>query len=224
MRPRSSSVCLGKRAVPDRIDRNGVGLHHQRENALSLMAALPLAQSDTWVTVLVAVVTGIFGFLSGAGAAAVVTTGHERRQQFRTRMIEAADGFVEKAVSAHLLLAAATQAARRADEASRAGHRVSSDEEWRVAGDRGESAGEHIDELMPGIAHLYVVFRGEDVGDRAVSVHGALVDWRGSLVEALKEGEFSPHEETLEECQQTLRTARNELLRAVNRGVRSRRV
>ena len=68
-----------------------------------------LAATPTWAIILVAVLTGLLGLLSGTAAGAMVTTSHERTERFRERMIEAADAFVEAMVKAEAAL-------RRADE------------------------------------------------------------------------------------------------------------
>lgn len=139
-------------------------------------------------------------------------------------MIEAADSFVGKVVRAHLLLAQAAIQAERAHEASKAADQARAEELWGAVRERVEAAGQEIDELMGGIAQLHVVFRGEDVGNKAVAAHGTLVDWRTALHDAADNEEFITRQEDIEKCRQDQRAARNELLRAVNRSVRSRRV
>jgi hypothetical protein len=61
-----------------------------------------------WTTeLLVALVAGLFGLVTGASAAAVITTNHERNERFRTRMIESAEQVVVELNAVRGLLASA---------------------------------------------------------------------------------------------------------------------
>jgi hypothetical protein len=59
-------------------------------------ALLAAARAPVWLAILLPVLTGLFGLLAGASAAAVVTTSHERNERFRTRMMESAEQVVEE--------------------------------------------------------------------------------------------------------------------------------
>ena len=67
-----------------------------------MAAAMVMAAGTT--ELLVALVAGLFGVLAGASAAAVITTNHERNEQFRARMIESAEQVIVEVDAAMDLL------------------------------------------------------------------------------------------------------------------------
>jgi hypothetical protein len=142
--------------------------------ARAVEASVVLAETPVWATVLVAALAGVFGLLSGAAAAAYVTTRHERTERFRERMIEAADGFVEKMIKTEGALRAAFEPIEDvrlhpSDEAFAAAR-------WQL----GEAA-RLAAELDGQVPRLFVVFRDEEVGLRAMGVSGALDRWRENV-------------------------------------------
>jgi hypothetical protein len=134
-------------------------------DVLAAVSLLLLATSTSWATVALGLGTGIIGFAGGAAAAAVVTTRHERVEAFRTRMIEAADEFVEQLAQALEVLDNAheqvqeflTAQSRAPDEKTEAMAEVL-DKTLASA----EKTLDHISRLIP---RLYVIFRGRSVGN-----------------------------------------------------------
>jgi hypothetical protein len=191
---------------------------------LGILAAFSLADTGapTWATILVAVLTGLFGFVSGAGVAAAVTTRHERREAFRNRMIEKADQFVERTVSAHLALGQAQHWATAAREADKQGDKAAAADAWKLMEQLVDAAGKTIDELMSLVGYFFVVFPGEAAGEKAVAVHGALVDWRVRVGELATD--FDNAWSRLDEHSAQLKAARNDLLQQINVHIRARRL
>jgi hypothetical protein len=192
------------------------------ESALLSAAVFAQAGTPTWATILVAVLTGLFGFASGAGVAAAVTTRHERREHFRNRMIEKGDQFVEKTVKAHLALGTAQQFAKDAHEAEERGDNELANDLWRQANERLGTGARTIDELLSLVGYFFVVFPGEEAGLRAVAVHSALVEWRLGIRELWSD--FDEASSRLDELRQDLVDARRALLLQLNRHIRARRL
>jgi hypothetical protein len=164
----------------------GCGVHdHLWMANASDAVSLPLLATET---VAVALVTGIFGFASGAFAAAVVTTRHERIEAFRARMIETADEFVEQLTQGLELLDNAHEHVKQLfpESVSYAGDKAEATRETvgGILADA-EKTLDHVSRLIP---RLYVVFRGRSVGDGGSSAERSLTAMKKSIG-ALQRGE-----------------------------------
>jgi hypothetical protein len=185
------------------------------------MSVVPLA-TEAWVTIATAVLTGLFGFASGAGLAAIVTTGHERRQRFRERMIQAADSVVELLVEAQLELSRATTRARTHTSDDQEAE-VSSTEiqpRWELVDKHLRVAAAAEDRMLMLLGHLYVTFRGPEVGDKAVAIHTRLVDWHRVLFKARRANDFGRFDAEVRQARNNVSTARDEFLQELNKQIR----
>ena len=125
--------------------------------------------------------TGLFGFVSGAAAAAVITTNHERREKFRDRMIESADAYFEKASeTARQLLQVESKVMD-----VRSGLITNDDPSFKqhVTDIRSSLGTTHrlIEDLGPMAHQMFIVYRDQAVGNNAVGMRTALSDWEDWL-------------------------------------------
>jgi hypothetical protein len=135
--------------------------------------------TPVWVAILLAVLTGLFGLLSGAAAATAITTSHETREQFRDRMIVAADHFIAAETEARRAVAAFYQKfidelARVTDATNADGAAIYTAEDWvRVNEGISEEqtaadlATRKLAELIP---RLWVVFRSSEPATLATAI------------------------------------------------------
>jgi hypothetical protein len=160
------------------------------------------AATPVWVTVTLATATGIFGLLSGAAAAAAVTTSHETREVFRDRMIEAADAFIAQEIKVDEALARLVKTSKLGPEL--VGLEFS-DEIHKAA-----ELAQELSELVP---RLWIVFRRAAPGATAQE----LVSAHSATASGLFDGYDVAHERLRD-----ARVIRQRLLEAFNREIRRR--
>jgi hypothetical protein len=150
-----------------------------------------------WVTVGTAAVSGVLGLGAGAGAAAWLTTRHERTERFRDRMIDAADALVDRLVKAarnneraqnHLTAAMAERADGREERLGKAKFRI-------------DKAVEHCLRVESDLARIYLLFEGKTAGDQGKAAITAIEDWTNALVD-WREGFADGENEVLERHKQ----------------------
>jgi hypothetical protein len=174
-----------------------------------------LAATPVWATILVAVVAGGFGLLSGVAAAAAITTRHETRERFRERMIEAADAFVTQEIKATTALESAyrrigMERAKRAPT-------------WPPLYREVASLEDLTRELENVVPRLFIVFRSRAPSESAAGT-SYLINKRRL---ALKRFAESQHSDDFNEATNLLGSigeARNAAHVAFNREIRRRRL
>lgn len=217
-------------------------LDHDR-NMIRVAGIVAGSGTPTWATILVAVLTGLFGFASGAGAAAVVSTSHERAERFRSRMIEAADAFVGALVKTDQLIRAAwintlyaiqlaeggteTYLVRETVEALKRRLGPSLDGQEVVEAERHargsvDAASESIDEMEHLLPRLFIVFKDEDVGSQSTSLCAAMRDrlfWMQVRLDGQREQDWYVKEDENKRTYNRLKTA---TLQTFNKSIRKR--
>jgi hypothetical protein len=194
------------------------------------MSNLPLA-TEAWVTIATAVLTGLFGFASGAGLAAMVTTSHERRQRFRERMIERADSVVEAYVEAQGALALAHGGARaiqtwrnELDDAQAQARSAEIQTNWGSLDEPLADASTAGSKMYSQLGHLYVTFPGSAAGDKAVVVHSGLIAWNELLRKARQANDYRQFEAEVNQAREKVQSDRNDFLSELNKQMRKRRL
>jgi hypothetical protein len=196
------------------------------------MVVLAATETPVWAAILLAVVAGVFGLLSGAAAATVISTSHETRERFRDRMIEAADGFIAQETEAFESLI-------RFESAFAAGltesYGSSSPFDPEAVRPAFSAARKTLDQLHALIPRLWVVFRSPDPGKLAERIAKTYSENLVNLGLALDPERFhSPAGEAFkadpnlvfkpfqEQVYQTHDETRKALLEALNRELRRR--
>lgn len=194
---------------------------------------LVATETPVWVAILLAVVAGVFGLLSGAAAATAITTSHETRERFRDRMIETADGFIAKETEAFEKLTAflasfvARWAASQGDS--------SPPFDMEAVRPAFEAANNTLDELDALVPRMWIVFRNPDPGKLAEQIAQTYKENCANLSQALDPERFnSPASEAFKtdpnlvftpfqhQTYQAHTETRQALLQALNRELRRR--
>jgi hypothetical protein len=218
-------------------------------SAISL--ALVAGSTSAWTTIGVAALTGLLGLASGAGAAAAVTTSHERAERFRERMIGAADAFVGSLVTSEEALDTISRQATELESLRRIHQSVLAQGHYHeeIMKDKGneidqkegelkaslESADKLLKEMERLLPPLLVVFRGERVGRRATRLWMIMVR-RSNFFKLFLSGglDFESNEingkpskswnQQIEEMWKSQDEAKRDLLKSFNASIRKRRL